>query len=94
MVFHPRERNVRGAARHLREEIKGDVVLHQDVAAVLRELCILHLKHLKTEGTALFLNGLFHRGRAEFVDLGRQERAPTRLAITRLFHQHHPRTPF
>ena len=68
-------------------------MLHQDVAAVLGELCVLHLKHLKAEGAALFLDGLFHRGRAELVDLGRQQRAPTRLAIARLFHQHHPRTP-
>ena len=28
-------------------------MLHQDVTAVLGELCILHLKHLKAEGASL-----------------------------------------
>ncbi len=76
------------AARDLGEEVEGDVVLHQDVAAVFGELGVFHLERFEAEGAALFADGLPHGGRAELVDLGRQQGAPARLAIARLFDQH------
>ena len=41
------------AARDLREQVEGDVVLHQDVAAVFGKLRVLHLQRLEAEGAAL-----------------------------------------
>ena len=76
------------AARDLREQIEGDVVLHEDVAAVLRELGVLDLQRLEAEGATLFADGLPHGRRAELVDLRRQQGAPARFAVARLLYEH------
>ena len=49
----------------LREQVERDVVLHQDVAAVLGELRVLDLQPLEAEGAPLLRDGLPHRRRAE-----------------------------
>ncbi len=69
------------AARDLAEQIEGDVMLHQHVAAVIGKLGVLHLERPIAEDQALFGQRGTHGGRAELVHLGRQPGGPAGLAI-------------
>ena len=69
-------------------------MLDQNVAAVARQLRVLHLHQLETECAALFREGPPHARRVEFAHLGRQQRGPARLAVARLPHQRQARAEF
>src|SRR5579871_1570996 len=65
---------------NLRVEIERDVVLHQNVSPVGRQIGIFHLRDIGLPGTPEFA----HSPRVVLTCLGRREGGPTRLPIARL----------
>ena len=75
------------ALHHLRVEVEGDVVLHQNIAAVGRQIGIFGLQQIRVAAS----QQPRHFGRPIFAHLGRRQRRPARLAIARLLHQQNTR---
>ena len=69
------------------EQVEGDVVLHQNVAAVGGQLGVLHLQEFVAEIALLFGQGLDHGLGKELIDFGRRQGGPAGFAIAPLLHQ-------